>query len=138
MKINKNEDLEIKDADFEELPSEVSSDGTGAESSPGVLFRIILKDIVENKDGEEVKYKIASFDSVDDHPFNYEFVGSILQLVLSSYVSFAPEEDRPNFATMSVKAFLNLLGIGEGEKQESQEGQEDENFTLDQPEHDGN
>jgi hypothetical protein len=135
MKINKNETSEIKDADFEELQPEAYVGDTVDESAPSVLFRVILKDIVENKDGEEIKYKIASFDSVDDHPFNYEFVGSILQLVLSSYVSFAPEEDRSNFANMSVKAFLNLLGIGEGEKQE---GQEDEDFTPDQPEHDGN
>jgi hypothetical protein len=132
MKINKNETSEIKDADFEELQSEASVDETVGESTPSVLFRIILKDIVENKDGEELKYKIASFDSVDDHPFNYEFVGSILQLVLSSYVSFAPEQDRINFATMAVKTFLDLLKGGE--KQED----EDEDFIPDQPEHDGN
>ena len=130
MKINKNETSEIKDADFEELQSEASVDETVGESNPSVLFRIILKDIVENKDGEELKYKIASFDSVDDHPFNYEFVGSILQLVLSSYVSFAPEQDRINFATMAVKTFLDLL--------KGEEKQEDEDFIPDQPEHDGN
>ena len=129
MKINKNETSEIKDADFEELQSEVSADTTG-ESTPSILFQIILKDVVENKDGEELKYKIASFNSVDDHPFNYEFVGSILQLVLSSYVSFAPEEDRVNFATMSVKTFLDLLNGGEQK--------EDDDFIPDQPEHDGN
>ena len=97
------------------------------------LFQIILKDVVENKDGEELKYKIASFNSVDDHPFNYEFVGSILQLVLSSYISFAPEEDRVNFETMSVKTFLDLLNGGE-----KQEDQKDDDFIPDQPEHDGN
>lgn len=129
MKINENETSEIKDADFEELQSEVSDDATG-ESTPSVLFQIILKDVVENKDGEELKYKIASFNSVDDHPFNYEFVGSILQLVLSSYVSFAPEEDRVNFATRSVKTFLDLLNGGEQK--------EDDDFIPDQPEHDGN
>lgn len=133
MKINKNESLDIKDADFEELQSEMSADGTRAESDPSVLFQIILKNIVENKDGEELKYKIATFNSVDDHPFNYEFVGSILQLVLSSYVSFAPEEDRVNFATMSVKTFLDLLNRGE-----NLEDQEDDDFIPDQPEHDGN
>ena len=129
MKINEKETSEIKDADFEELQSEGTNNATG-ESSPSVLFQIILKDIVENKDGEELKYKIASFNSVDDHPFNYEFVGSILQLVLSSYVSFAPEEDRVNFATMSVKTFLDLLKGGED--------QGDDDFIPDQPEHDGN
>ena len=132
MKINEKETSEIKDADFEELQSEGTNNATG-ESSPSVLFQIILKDVVENKDGEELKYKIASFNSVDDHPFNYEFVGSILQLVLSSYVSFAPEEDRVNFATMSVKTFLDLLNGGE--KLEDQEG---DDFIPDQPEHDGN
>ena len=129
MKINEKETSEIKDADFEELQSEGITNATG-ESSPSVLFQIILKDIVENKDGEELKYKIASFNSVDDHPFNYEFVGSILQLVLSSYVSFTPEEDRVNFATMSVKTFLDLLKGGED--------QGDDDFIPDQPEHDGN
>jgi hypothetical protein len=132
MKINKNEASEIKEADFEELQSEGSTDATG-ESAPSILFQIILKDIVENKNGEELKYKIASFNSVDDHPFNYEFVGSILQLVLSSYISFAPEEDRVNFATMSVKTFLDLLNGGE-----KQEDQKDDDFIPDQPEHDGN
>ena len=132
MKINKNETSEIKDADFEELQSEVSADATG-ESAHSVLFQIILKDVVENKDGEELKYKIASFDSVDDHPFNYEFVASILQLVLGSYVSFAPEEDRVNFGTMCVKTFLDLLQGGE-----KQGDQEDDDFIPDQPEHDGN
>ena len=132
MKINKNEASEIKEADFEELQSEESIDATG-ESAPSILFQIILKDVVENKDGEELKYKIASFNSVDDHPFNYEFVGSILQLVLSSYISFAPEEDRVNFATMSVKTFLDLLNGGE-----KQEDQKDDDFIPDQPEHDGN
>jgi len=132
MKINKNEASEIKEADFEELQSEESTDATG-ESTPSILFQIILKDVVENKDGEELKYKIASFNSVDDHPFNYEFVGSILQLVLSSYISFAPEEDRVNFATMSVKTFLDLLNGGE-----KQEDQKDDDFIPDQPEHDGN
>ena len=129
MKINKNETSEIKDEDFEELQSEGAVDAT-EERAPSVLFQIVLKDVVENKDGEELKYKIASFNSVDDHPFNYEFVGSILQLVLSSYVSFAPEEDRVNFATMSVKTFLDLLNGGEQ--------QEDDDFIPDQPEHDGN
>ena len=132
MKINKNETSEIKDADFEELQSESSVDETVGESAPSVLFRIILKDIIENKDGEELKYKIASFDSVDDHPFNYEFVGSILHLVLSSYVSFAPEQDRINFATMAVKTFLDLL------KGEEKQEDENEDFIPDQPEHDGN
>ena len=132
MKINENETSEIKDADFEELPSEETADSVG-ESAPSVLFQIILKDVVENKDGEELKYKIASFNSVDDHPFNYEFVGSILQLVLGSYVSFAPEEDRLNFGTMAVKTFLDLLNGGE-----KQEDQEDDDFIPDQPEHDGN
>ena len=132
MKINKNEASEIKEADFEELQSEESTYATG-ESAPSILFQIILKDVVENKDGEELKYKIASFNSVDDHPFNYEFVGSILQLVLSSYISFAPEEDRVNFATMSVKTFLDLLNGGE-----KQEDQKDDDFIPDQPEHDGN
>ena len=42
MKINKNETSEIKDADFEELQSEMSADATG-ESAPSVLFQIILK-----------------------------------------------------------------------------------------------
>ena len=130
MKINKNETSEIKDADFEELQSEGSVDETVGETAPSVLFQIILKDIIENKDGEELKYKIASFNSVDDHPFNYEFVGSILQLVLSSYVSFLPEEDRINFATMSIKTFLDSL--------KGEEKQEDEDFIPDQPEHDGN
>ena len=132
MKINKNETSEIKDADFEELQSEVSADAAG-ESTPSVLFQIILKDVIENKDGEELKYKVASFNSVDDHPFNYEFVGSILQLVLGSYVSFAPEEDRINFGTMAVKTFLDLLNGGE-----KHEDQEDDDFIPDQPEHDGN
>ena len=132
MKINEKETSEIKDADFEELQSEGTANATG-ESAPSVLFQIILKDVVENKDGEELKYKIASFNSVDDHPFNYEFVGSILQLVLSSYVSFAPEEDRVNFATMSVKTFFDLLNGGE--KPEDQEG---DDFIPDQPENDGN
>lgn len=130
--MNKKENQEIKDADFEELQSEGSNDTIG-ESTPNVLFQIILKDVVENKDGEELKYKIASFNSVDDHPFNYEFVGSILQLILSSYVSFTPEEDRVNFATASVKAFLDLLNGGE-----EQEDQEGDDFIPDQPEHDGN
>lgn len=129
--MNKNENVIIKDADFEELQSEGSVSET--ENTPSVLFQIVLKDIVENKDGEELKYKIATFNSVDDHPFNYEFVGSILQLVLSSYVSFAPEEDRVNFATMSVKTFLDLLNGGE-----KHEDQEDDDFIPDQPEHDGN
>lgn len=132
MKINEKETSEIKDADFEELQSEGTNNATG-ESSPSVLFQIILKDVVENKDGEELKYKIASFNSVDDHPFNYEFVGSILQLVLGSYVSFAPEEDRVNFGTMAVKTFLDLLNGGE-----KPEDQEDDDFIPDQPEHDGN
>lgn len=130
MKLNKTEDVKIEDADFQDLQS-VAEDGS--EDSPSVLFEVLLKDIVENKDGEEIKYKIASFNSVDDHPFNYEFVGSILQLVLSSYVSFTPEEDRVNFATMSVKTFLDLLNGGE-----NHEGQEDDDFIPDQPEHDGN
>ena len=129
MKINKNETSEIKDADFEEVQSEGSVDATG-ESKSSVLFQIVLKDAVENKDGEEVNYKIASFDSVDDHSFNSEFVGSILQLVLGSYVSFTPENDRTNFATMAVKTFLDLLNGGAK--------QEDEDFIPDQPEHDGN
>lgn len=133
MKINKNETSEIKDADFEELRPEAYVADTAGESPPSVLFRVILKDIIENKDGEELKYKIASFDSVDDHPFNYEFVGSILQLVLGSYVSFAPENDRTNFATMAVKTFLDLLNGGE-----KQQDQGDDDFIPDQPEHDGN
>lgn len=130
MKLNKTEDVKIEDADFQDLQSEAED---GGEDSPSVLFEVLLKDIVENKDGEEIKYKIASFNSVDDHPFNYEFVGSILQLVLSSYVSFTPEEDRVNFATMSVKTFLDLLNGGE-----KLEGEEDDDFIPDQPEHDGN
>jgi len=132
MKINKNETSEIKDADFEELQSEVSVDAT-RESASSVLFQIVLKDAVENKDGEEINYKIASFNSVDDHSFNSEFVGSILQLVLGSYVSFTPENDRTNFATMAVKTFLDLLNGGEKEQD-----QEDDDFIPDQPEHDGN
>lgn len=130
MKINKAQDIKIEDADFEDLQSEEQGE---SKDSPSVLFEVLLKDIVENKDGEEIKYKIASFNSVDDHPFNYEFVGSILQLVLSSYVSFTPEEDRVNFATMSVKTFLDLLNGGE-----KNEDQEEDDFIPDQPEHDGN
>ena len=130
MKINKDQDIKIEDADFEDLQSEEQGE---SKDSPSVLFEVLLKDIVENKDGEEIKYKIASFNSVDDHPFNYEFVGSILQLVLSSYVSFTPEEDRVNFATMSVKTFLDLLNGGE-----KNEDQEEDDFIPDQPEHDGN
>ena len=130
MKINKAQDIKIEDADFEDLQSEEQGK---SKDSPSVLFEVLLKDIVENKDGEEIKYKIASFNSVDDHPFNYEFVGSILQLVLSSYVSFTPEEDRVNFATMSVKTFLDLLNGGE-----KNEDQEEDDFIPDQPEHDGN
>lgn len=118
MDTNKNK--EILDAEIisEDLNNENVE--TQESSETKTLFKILLKD-----SGSE--NMSAIFDYVDAHSFNSEIIVGLIHLILNSYCSMVPEDERASFAIDVVQKFIKSLN----EKQE-------DDFIPDQPEHDGN
>ena len=132
---------EILDAEIlsEHLNNE-SVENQGS-SETKTLFKILLKDSgTENMS--------AVFDYVDTHSFNSEIIVGLIHLILNSYCSMVPEEERSSFAIDVVQKFITSLRDEDASSEETSEGsegsedictnQEDDDFIPDQPEHDGN
>ena len=126
---------EILDAEIlsEQLNNE--SMGNQDSSQTKTLFRILLKDSgTENMS--------AVFDYVDTHSFNSEIIVGLIHLILNSYCSMVPEDERASFAIDVVQKFITSLrdedSISEEASEEVAPDQEDDDFIPDQPEHDGN
>jgi hypothetical protein len=129
---------EILDAEIlsEDLNNEnVETQGS---SETKTLFKILLKD----SDTENMS---AVFDYVDAHSFNSEIIVGLIHLILNSYCSMVPEDERASFAIDVVQKFItSLKGEDSTSEQVSKESedtaldQEDDDFIPDQPEHDGN
>jgi hypothetical protein len=130
---------EILDAEIlsEDLNNEnVETQGS---SETKTLFKILLKD-------SNTENMSAVFDYVDAHSFNSEIIVGLIHLILNSYCSMVPEDERASFAIDVVQKFITSLrdedSISEEASEEASEGvaadQEDDDFIPDQPEHDGN
>lgn len=126
---------EILDAEIlsEDLNNEnVETQGS---SETKTLFKILLKD----SDTENMS---AVFDYVDAHSFNSEIIVGLIHLILNSYCSMVPEDERASFAIDVVQKFIASLRDEDSISEEAGEGvaadQEDDDFIPDQPEHDGN
>jgi len=120
---------EILDAEIlsEHLNNE-SVENQGS-SETKTLFKILLKDSgTENMS--------AVFDYVDAHSFNSEIIVGLIHLILNSYCSMVPEEERASFAIDVVQKFITSLRDEDAASEETSE--EDDDFIPDQPEHDGN
>jgi hypothetical protein len=129
---------EILDAEIlsEQLNNESVENQDSSETK--TLFRILLKDAGTEK-------MSAVFDYVDTHSFNSEIIVGLIHLILNSYCSMVPEEERSSFAIDVVQKFITSLRDEDTSSEETSEGsediftnQEDDDFIPDQPEHDGN
>jgi hypothetical protein len=115
---------EILDAEIinEEFNTETSEPTITTDTK--TLFRVLFK-----ATGEDASS--AFFDYVDPHSFNSDIVVALIHLILNSYCSMVPEDERESFAVDVVQKFIESLS-------EKQEDQEDDDSIPDQPEHDGN
>jgi hypothetical protein len=115
---------EILDAEIinEEFNTETSEPTIATDTK--TLFRVLFK-----ATGEDASS--AFFDYVDPHSFNSDIVVALIHLILNSYCSMVPEDERESFAVDVVQKFIESLS-------EKQEDQEDDDSIPDQPEHDGN
>ena len=129
---------EILDAEI--LNEELNNESVEVQDSPETktIFKILLKD-----SGAETMS--AVFDYVDPHSFNSEIVVGLIHLILNSYCSMVPEEERASFAIDVVQKFITSLRDEDAASEEiSEEGedivpdQQDDDLIPDQPEHDGN
>jgi hypothetical protein len=129
---------EILDAEIlsEQLDNENVENQVSSETK--TLFKILLKD-----SGSE--NMSAVFDYVDAHSFNSDIIVGLIHLILNSYCSMVPEDERASFAIDVVQKFItSLKGEDSTSEQVSKESedtaldQEDDDFIPDQPEHDGN
>jgi hypothetical protein len=116
--MNNNMNKEILDAEIinEELNTETSPPTITTDTK--TLFRVLFKASEENASS-------AFFDYVEPHSFNSEIIVAIIHLILNSYCSMVPENERESFAIDVVQRFINSL-------------KSEENITTDQPENDGN
>lgn len=140
MDTTKNKEILNAEILSEELNNEREENQESLETK--TLFRILLK----HADTENMS---AVFDYVDIHSFNSEIIVGLIHLILNSYCSMVPEEERASFAIDVVQKFITSLrdqdASSEETSEETSEGsedistdQEDEDFIPDQPEHDGN
>lgn len=115
---------EILDAEI--LNEELNNESVEVQDSPETktIFKILIKD-------SGTENMAAVFDYVDAHSFNSEIIVGIIHLILNSYCSMVPEEERASFAIDVIQKFIQSL---DGK----QEDQESDDFIPDQPEHDGN
>jgi hypothetical protein len=122
--MNNNMNKQILDAEIinEELNTETSEPTITTDTK--TLFKVLFK-----SSGEDASS--AFFDYVEPHSFNSELVVAMIHLILNSYCSMVPEDERESFALDVVQKFIESLSG-------KQEDQEDDNFIPDQPEHDGN
>lgn len=122
--MNNNMNEQILDAEIinEELNPETSEPTITTDTK--TLFRILFKGSDEGQDAS------AFFDYVEPHSFNSEIVVAIIHLILNSYCSMVPEDERESFAIDVVQKFIESLK-GEATLDE-------EDITTDQPESDGN
>lgn len=126
---------EILDAEIlsENLNNE--NEGTQDSSETKTLFKILLKD-----SGSE--NMSAVFDYVDAHSFNSEIIVGLIHLILNSYCSMVPEEERASFAIDVVQKFITSLRDEDSSSENGSESispdQVEDDFIPDQPEHDGN
>jgi hypothetical protein len=113
---------EILDAEIinEEFNTETSEPTITTDTK--TLFRVLFK-----ASGEDASS--AFFDYVDPHSFNSDIVVALIHLILNSYCSMVPEDERESFAIDVVQKFIESL---KGEETASEED------IPDQPEHDGN
>jgi hypothetical protein len=120
--MNNNMNKEILDAEIinEELNTETSEPNITIDTK--TLFRVLFKSF-EGKDSS------AFFDYVDPHSFNSDIVVALIHLILNSYCSMVPEDERESFALDVVQKFIESL---------KGETLNEEDIATDQPEHDGN
>jgi len=121
--MNNNMNEEILDAEIinEELNTETSEPTITTDTK--TLFRVLFKSF-EGKDSS------AFFDYVDPHSFNSDIVVALMHLILNSYCSMVPEDERESFALDVVQKFIESL--------KGEETLDEEDIATDQPEHDGN
>jgi len=116
--MNNNMNKEILDAEIinEELNAETSPPTITTDTK--TLFRVLFKT-------SETEPSSAFFDYVDPHSFNSEIVVALIHLILNSYCSMVPEDERESFAIDVVQRFIDSL-------------KSEDDITPDQPENDGN
>ena len=121
--MNNNMNEEILDAEIinEELNIETSEPTIPTDTK--TLFRVLFK-----ASGEDASS--AFFDYVEPHSFNSEIIVAFIHLILNSYCSMVPEDERESFAIDVVKRFIDSL--------KSEETATEEDIATDQPESDGN
>ena len=104
--MNNNINKEILDAEIlnEELNTETSEPTIATDTK--TLFRVLFKSSGENSSS-------VFFDYVDPHSFNSEIVVSIIHLILNSYCSMVPEDERESFAIDVVQRFIESLKGGD-------------------------
>ena len=121
--MNNNMNKEILDAEIinEESNTETSEPNITIDTK--TLFRVLFKSF-EGKDSS------AFFDYVDPHSFNSDIVVALIHLILNSYCSMVPEDERESFALDVVQKFIESL--------KGEETLDEEDIATDQPEHDGN
>jgi hypothetical protein len=101
----KNKEV-IQDAEYSESQEKIDD--------AMIIFQAVLRDKVGDK------YETASINFVEQHSFNSLMVASLLHLLLSSYISLIPDDEKVNFASDCVNGFLDYLRGG-GESGESEE-----------------
>ena len=121
MNINMNK--EILDAEIINEEFNVETSEPTITTDTKTLFRVLFK-----ASGEEPAS--AFFDYVDPHSFNSEIVVALIQLILNSYCSMVPGDERESFAIDVVQKFIESL--------QGEETATEEDIPTDQPESDGN